>query len=335
MSEIAVRDFSEAAPARKRGLRKLTLGPFIHATAGLLDASLDATLNGIADKSSVAGNAPSARANSSSSSGKEHRDEKATSRGSGAGTGLAEASAKQLRPTAHTPLLDNVVYQEIAAFPWSAEADAAQQSHDDDTLDLSTPATGPRAASRSASILQQQATVVHTVPDANLIAASVMAWREREARTTQKIDPHYFRTVQIARLVPPSSRPAKATKQPQKPRHCTPAMRAMLVDWIIDVADTNRMPTQTAGLAVRYIDRSLSRVTVDRGELQLLGITALWIASKIEDIYPPTLQQITEMTANTYTHDQVRTAVAAVQRCAATGFHVCLSHPRPPSLAGD
>eukprot|EP01052_Picozoa_sp_SAG31_P014463 SAG31_NODE_900_length_11140_cov_3.806086_3_plen_67_part_00 len=56
-------------------------------------------------------------------------------------------------------------------------------------------------------------------------------------------------------------------------------MRGILVDWLVEVAEEYKLHTETLFLSVNYIDRYLSRNNVERGKLQLVGITAMLIAS--------------------------------------------------------
>ncbi|KAH9259465.1 hypothetical protein BASA81_002508 [Batrachochytrium salamandrivorans] len=50
------------------------------------------------------------------------------------------------------------------------------------------------------------------------------------------------------------------------------------------------MQPQTLHICVNILDRYLERRAVKRDELQLIGCTALWCASKIEEIYSPEVQ---------------------------------------------
>lgn len=59
----------------------------------------------------------------------------------------------------------------------------------------------------------------------------------------------------------------------------TVTMRAILVDWLVEVNDEYKLNPETLHLAVNYIDRFLSVMTVVRAKLQLVGTTALFIAS--------------------------------------------------------
>lgn len=56
----------------------------------------------------------------------------------------------------------------------------------------------------------------------------------------------------------------------------------ILVDWMIDVAMEYKLENETLQLAVNYVDRFLSIMVVDKEKLQLVGTTALLIASYVK-----------------------------------------------------
>lgn len=57
------------------------------------------------------------------------------------------------------------------------------------------------------------------------------------------------------------------------------SMRTILVDWLVEVAEEYRLDTETLYLAISYIDRFLSLMSVVRAKLQLVGTAAMYIAS--------------------------------------------------------
>lgn len=60
-------------------------------------------------------------------------------------------------------------------------------------------------------------------------------------------------------------------------------MRAILIDWIMEVCNEFTLKRETFHLAVNYVDRYMSIVVnVSKSELQLIGIVAMFIASKVE-----------------------------------------------------
>lgn len=69
-------------------------------------------------------------------------------------------------------------------------------------------------------------------------------------------------------------------------------MRSILVDWLVEVHLKFKLVPETLYLTVNLIDRYLAKTEVSRPKLQLVGVTALLIASKYEEIYPPELRDL-------------------------------------------
>ena len=65
------------------------------------------------------------------------------------------------------------------------------------------------------------------------------------------------------------------------------SMRAILVDWLIDVHRKFELSPETLYLTINIVDRFLAIKIVSRRELQLVGISAMLMASKYEEIWPP------------------------------------------------
>lgn len=84
-------------------------------------------------------------------------------------------------------------------------------------------------------------------------------------------------------------------------------MRAVLIDWINEVHLQFHMAAETFQLAVAIIDRYLQVVkNTKRSYLQLVGVTALFIATKYEELFPPTITDFVYITDDTYTARQIR-----------------------------
>lgn len=64
-------------------------------------------------------------------------------------------------------------------------------------------------------------------------------------------------------------------------------MRAILVDWLIEVHKKFELMPESLYLTVNIVDRFLSLKTVSRRELQLVGISSMLIACKYEEIWAP------------------------------------------------
>jgi cyclin B len=66
-----------------------------------------------------------------------------------------------------------------------------------------------------------------------------------------------------------------------------PKMRAILVDWLVEVAHKFELMPESFYLTIYIIDRFLSLQAVSRRELQLVGVSAMLIACKYEEIWAP------------------------------------------------
>jgi cyclin A len=104
-----------------------------------------------------------------------------------------------------------------------------------------------------------------------------------------------------------------------------PAMRSILVDWLVEVGQEYRLSSDTLFLSVAYIDRYLSQVDVRRNQLQLVGVAAMLVASKYEEIYAPHVEEFCYITDNTYT----REAVLAAERDLLRALDFDLTQPTP------
>jgi cyclin B len=82
-------------------------------------------------------------------------------------------------------------------------------------------------------------------------------------------------------------------------------MRAILIDWLIEVHNKFKLHPATLWLCVNILDRYLSKVTIIRQKLQLIGIASLLIACKYEEIYPPEVDDCVYMTDKAYSREDV------------------------------
>ena len=82
-------------------------------------------------------------------------------------------------------------------------------------------------------------------------------------------------------------------------------MRAILVDWLVEVHMKFKLVPETLYLSISIIDRYCSHVAVERRELQLVGVTALLLACKYEEIYPPEVRDCVYITDRAYTRQDV------------------------------
>ncbi len=82
-------------------------------------------------------------------------------------------------------------------------------------------------------------------------------------------------------------------------------MRAILIDWLVEVHLKFKLVPETLYLTVNLIDRYLEKVDVMREKLQLVGVTAMLIASKYEEIYAPEVQDFVYITDKAYSKQEI------------------------------
>ena len=123
-----------------------------------------------------------------------------------------------------------------------------------------------------------------------------------------------------------SVRPTFMEDQP----HINEFMRSILVDWLVQVHLHLKLVPETVYLTVNLVDRYLERKEVSRLRLQLVGVTALFIASKYEDIHPPKLSRLAYMCNHAYNCNEVSFHLSVI--ASHSVFSTCPSHFSRPSF---
>jgi hypothetical protein len=102
-------------------------------------------------------------------------------------------------------------------------------------------------------------------------------------------------------------------------------MRGILVDWLIEVHTRFHLLPETLFLAVNIIDRFLSEKVVPLVRLQLVGITAMFIASKYEEVLSPHVENFKRIADDEYEEAEILSA----ERFVLTTLDYDLSYPNP------
>jgi hypothetical protein len=102
-------------------------------------------------------------------------------------------------------------------------------------------------------------------------------------------------------------------------------MRGILVDWLLEVHTRFRLLPETLFLAVNIIDRFLSAKVVQLDRLQLVGVTAMFIASKYEEVLSPHVQNFRHVADDGFTEDEILSA----ERFVLAALNYDLSYPNP------
>ena len=82
-------------------------------------------------------------------------------------------------------------------------------------------------------------------------------------------------------------------------------MRAILIDWLVEVHYRFRLKSKTLFQTVWIIDAYLSLNQITRAKLQLLGIASLLISCKSQEIYYPQLNEFIDITDGAYVKNEL------------------------------
>jgi G2/mitotic-specific cyclin 1/2 len=102
-------------------------------------------------------------------------------------------------------------------------------------------------------------------------------------------------------------------------------MRGILTDWLVQVHVRFRLMPETLFLCINIIDRFLSARVVSLAKLQLVGITCLFIASKVEEIVSPSVSHFLYCADSSYTENEILQA----ERYVLKTLDWNLSYPNP------
>ncbi|XP_071648644.1 G2/mitotic-specific cyclin-B3 [Temnothorax longispinosus] len=82
-------------------------------------------------------------------------------------------------------------------------------------------------------------------------------------------------------------------------------MRALLVDWMVEVQESFELNHETLYLAIKLVDLYLTKMTVGKETLQLLGAASLFIASKFDERIPPMVEDFLYICDGAYTQREL------------------------------
>ncbi|KAI0071531.1 hypothetical protein K474DRAFT_1679342 [Panus rudis PR-1116 ss-1] len=102
-------------------------------------------------------------------------------------------------------------------------------------------------------------------------------------------------------------------------------MRGILTDWLIQVHSRFRLLPETFFLCVNIIDRFLSQRVVSLAKLQLVGITCMFIAAKVEEIVAPSASNFLMVADSSYTENEILQA----ERYVLKTLNWNMSYPNP------
>lgn len=116
-------------------------------------------------------------------------------------------------------------------------------------------------------------------------------------------------------------------------------MRAVLVDWLVEVQSQFKLLQETLHSTIDIIDRymEVEGKSVSRSRLQLVGVSAMFLAAKIEEMYAPACSDFVYITDNAYSEEEIKATELKIVRALQVRFSqpVSLNFLRRFSKAGD
>ncbi|KAA3476794.1 cyclin-A2-2-like [Gossypium australe] len=123
----------------------------------------------------------------------------------------------------------------------------------------------------------------------------------KDPRICSLYAPDIYNNIRVTEL----NRRPSTNYMEQVQRDITPSMRAILIDWLVEVSEEYKLVPDTLYLTVSLIDRFLSHNVIEKQRLQLVGVSCMLIASKYEEICAPRVEEFCFITDNTYTSGEL------------------------------
>lgn len=114
-------------------------------------------------------------------------------------------------------------------------------------------------------------------------------------------------------------------KNPLSPYNFGSSMRAILIDWLIEVHERFHYVQETLLLAIAIMDKFLSQNLVTMSRLQLLAVTSLFVAAKFEEIKLPKLSNYSYITDGAASAKDIKKAEAYILK--SLRFDISIPNP--------
>jgi hypothetical protein len=85
-----------------------------------------------------------------------------------------------------------------------------------------------------------------------------------------------------------------------------PSMRSILIDWIIGIHNQLKLKEETLYISIYILDAYLSKQFITKKYFQLLGVTSLFLASKLNEIFIRRITDYSFITNNIYNENEIK-----------------------------
>ncbi|KAL6765689.1 B type cyclin [Haematococcus lacustris] len=237
--------------------------------------------------------------------------------------------------TATATAKDGVKAAEPPAKPRSATVRQAQPALPPSAPGTGSTAAAPRTRSQTAlaarqqpgmsmsSLLQSRSEAAVTIKAA-VPPASPLPDIDSEDRNNPLAETEYVNDIySYYRRIEPKYRVSSTYMTSQA--DINDKMRAILVDWLVEVHLKFKLMPETLYLTINVIDRYLEQKPVTRRNLQLVGVTAMLIACKYEEIWAPEVRDFVYISDKAYSREQI----LAMEKVMLSTLHFNLTLPTP------
>lgn len=159
-----------------------------------------------------------------------------------------------------------------------------------------------------------------------LAAAEVTGWEpldDEDAEDPLMVSEYVNDIFEYLRKLEPETQPNPSYMDDQMDLRWQ--MRGILVDWLVEVHTRFRLLPETLFLSVNIVDRFLSNKVVMLDKLELVGVTAMFIAAKYEEVFSPHVQYFRHVADDGFTEEEILRA----ERFILATLEYNLSYPNP------
>jgi len=180
----------------------------------------------------------------------------------------------------------------------SSQEEKLQISNDPDLLEQSEYESAEENINEDTIVHQRYEPPARPIPPPGVEDFDLLNWNDPNQCAEYAMDIFYYYKSREAEFCVPDyiAKQAEVTK----------TMRAILVDWLVEVQESFELNHETLYTAVKILDLYMSKVVVDKRDLQLVGATACLIACKIDERIPPCLDDFVYVCDDAYTRTQIK-----------------------------
>jgi len=165
--------------------------------------------------------------------------------------------------------------------------------------------------------------IARDVKYAKQLTKTIHAMDEEDHGDPLMVSEYVYEILDYLRGVEPTTQPNPQYMEHQEGMEWR--MRGVLIDWLLEVHTRFHLLPETFYLTVNIIDRFLSRKLVQLERLQLVGITAMFIASKYEEVLSPHIGNFRHVADDGFTEAEILSA----ERFILSTLNYDLSYPNP------